>query len=166
MSFLFRSKKKKSKTFLKKQLTGPSFCRLDSWSYIVRSVKCPLLIASIRASWPLLSGATSAIRSTKLFLEVFRDLKKRLAFLSLEKIPKTAGKKNNSYPFRSPRPSSLPTKLEGSNRSISSMCSPVPRKAIGAAVAATAERAPPPFLLRGKRVFFEKSEFFFFVWKV
>ena len=55
----------------KRSLTGPSFCRLASWSYIVRRVKWPLEIASMRASWSLPSGATSAMRSTNLFLDVF-----------------------------------------------------------------------------------------------
>ena len=36
-------------------------------------------------------------------------------------------------------------KLPGSNYSKSSKCSPVPIKTIGLFVAATAERAPPPF---------------------
>jgi hypothetical protein len=46
---------------------------------------------------------------------------------------------------RSPRPSSLLIKLFGLKDSNSSKCSPVPIKTIGLYVAATAERAPPPF---------------------
>jgi hypothetical protein len=45
----------------------------------------------------------------------------------------------------SPNPNNLLIKLPGSNCSKSSKCSPVPINTIGLFVAATAERAPPPF---------------------
>lgn len=47
--------------------------------------------------------------------------------------------------FMSPIPNNLLMKLSGSNFSRSSNYSPVPIKVIGLSVAATAERAPPPF---------------------
>lgn len=50
----------------------------------------------------------------------------------------------STNPFQSPRPRRRPTKDGASNFSISSMCSPVPMNTMGAAVAATADRAPPP----------------------
>ncbi|MBA7593282.1 hypothetical protein ES703_00200 [subsurface metagenome] len=45
----------------------------------------------------------------------------------------------------SPIPSRRATKRSGTKGSRSSMCSPVPMNLIGAPVAVTAERAPPPF---------------------
>ena len=47
--------------------------------------------------------------------------------------------------WMSPIPRSRDTKRVGSNRSSSSMCSPVPMNTIGAPLTATAESAPPPF---------------------
>ena len=47
-------------------------------------------------------------------------------------------------PVQSPRPSSLDTNGLVSKASNSSMCSPVPMKAMGDLVAATALMAPPP----------------------
>ena len=50
----------------------------------------------------------------------------------------------STNPFQSPRPSRRPTNGLASNRSSSSMCSPVPMNTMGAPVAATADSAPPP----------------------
>jgi hypothetical protein len=48
-------------------------------------------------------------------------------------------------PCISPKPKRRLIKPAASNASKSSKCSPVPIKTIGLLVAATAERAPPPF---------------------
>ena len=47
-------------------------------------------------------------------------------------------------PDMSPYPSNFEIKGFGAKRSISAMCSPVPRNMMGVCVAATAEMAPPP----------------------